>query len=40
MISGGREINRIKRNDHQVPKIVRVTGNKTNPNTIRIKIYE
>ena len=29
---------KIKRDNHQVPKIVRVPGNKTNPKKIRIKI--
>ena len=31
---------KIKRDNHQVPKIVRVPGNKTNPKKIRIKIYK
>ena len=31
---------KIKRDNHQVSKIVRVPGNKTNPKKIRIKIYQ
>ena len=31
---------KIKRENHQVPKTVRVPGNKTNPKKIRIKIYK
>ena len=31
---------KIKRDNHQVPKIVTVPGNKTNPKKIRIKIYK
>ena len=31
---------KIKRDNHQVPEIVSVRGNKTNPNKIRIKIYK
>ena len=31
---------KIKRDNHQVPEIVSVPGNKTNPKKIRIKIYK
>ena len=31
---------KIKRDNHQVPKIVRIPGNKANPKKIRIKIYK
>ena len=31
---------KIKRDNHQVPKIVRVPGNKANPKKIRIKIHK
>ena len=31
---------KIKRNNHQVPEIVRVPENKKNPKKIRIKIYK
>ena len=31
---------KIKTGNHQVPKIVRVPGNKTNPKKIRIRIYK
>ena len=31
---------KIKKYNHQVPKIVTVPGNKTNPKKIRLKIYK
>ena len=31
---------KIEKDNHQEPKIVRVTRNKTNPKKIRLKIYK